>query len=108
MVFDEVAIGNNKRRRENVYKQTFNALYVINIVMQSIFTLIFDAGLFVFIGWLLTSKLGAPEWVYVPLILVGMALGVFSMLKLVTLSMHNLERLEENQINQQKKIPKGG
>ena len=89
-----------------MYRQTFNALFVINIVMQSIFTLLFDIGLFVLIGWLLTAKANVGEWVFVPLILVGVGVGVFSMFKLILVSMRNLEALEKNQTAPEKSTKK--
>ena len=90
-----------------MYRQTFNAVYVLNIVLQSIFTLLFDVGIFVLLGWLFTAKLSFERWVFNPLILLGIALGVFSMVKLILISMKNLEALEESQINSKNKKAEG-
>lgn len=86
-----------------MYRQTFNALYVVNIVMQSIFTLLFDTGIAVLIGWLLTAKADVGKWVFVPLILLGLGVGIYSMIKLILISMKNLEKLEKNQEKEQKR-----
>ena len=85
-----------------MYKQTFNALYVVNIVMQSIFSLLFDTGIAVLVGWLLTTKVGLDKWIYIPLVLLGLGVGIYSMIKLILISMRNLEVLEKNQRREQK------
>ncbi len=83
--------------------RVYSAVYVINIVLTSIFTLLFDIGLFVLIAWLLTAKAGLPEWVYIPAVLVGVAIGVASMLKFILTSMRALERLDGERENKEDK-----
>ena len=78
-----------------MYRQTFSFVYVINIVFQSIFTLLFQIGAAVLIGWLLTEKAGAPDWVYVPLILLGVGIGLYSMIKFILTAMRGLEATEK-------------
>ena len=76
-------------------KEAYGAFYVINIVAQAIFTLLWNIGLTLLIGWLSVSKLGAPEWIYVPLILIGVFTGLFSMVRFILAAMKSLDRLEE-------------
>ena len=71
-----------------------SAVYVLNIIMQSIFSLLFSTAIFVGIGYLLTAYLEWDAWVYIPLIIAGLATGILSMVKLIITSMSNLERLE--------------
>lgn len=78
-------------------RRGFSALYIINLITTSIFTLLFDVGVFVLIAWLLTAKLEAPSWVYIPAVLLGLAIGILSMLKFILTSMRALERLDEEQ-----------
>ena len=72
----------------------FGVLYVLNIVAQSIATLVTPAALLFFIGWLLVNKLSLPEWIYAIAIVLGIILGLCSMVKFILSATRNLERLE--------------
>ena len=76
--------------------RTFSAIYVINIVFESIFTMLFFIGASVLSGRLLVNRAGLPEWVYVPLILLGTAIGFISMYRLICVSMKALDRIERD------------
>ena len=76
-------------------REAYGAFYVINIVAQAIFTLLWNIGLALLISWFTVSKLGAPEWIYVPLILIGVFTGLFSMVRFILAAMKSLDRLEE-------------
>lgn len=84
-------------------RETYNAFYTINVVMQAIFTLIFDIGLAVLLAWLAVSKLGLPTWVYVPFIIVGVIVGILSMIRFLITAMHSLENIERSQIAKRRK-----
>ena len=91
-----------------MYKQSFGFVYVINIVAQSIFTLLWQIALCVLAGWFFTKKCGAPDWVYVPLILLGVGVGLFSMIKFILTAMKNLEIIEKQNENDDKEDTLGG
>ncbi|MBR2972545.1 MAG: hypothetical protein IKC61_06435 [Clostridia bacterium] len=76
-------------------KEGYSTFYVINIVFQSIFTLLWQIGVSVLLGWVFVSFVGAPEWIYVPLILLGVGSGLVSMVRFILTAMRSLERLEE-------------
>ena len=86
-----------------MYKRSFSAVYVVNVVFQSIFTLLFDTGVCVLIAYLLNSYAGVGRWIFVPFVLFGLALGIFSMVKLILSAMRSLERLEESHGDKSKK-----
>lgn len=75
--------------------QAVSFMYVLNIVLQSLFSLLFGTAVCVGIGYLLTTQLGVGRWVYIPLILVGLGLGVVSMVRFILSAMAGLERLEK-------------
>ena len=75
-------------------REAYGALYVINIVSQAIFTLLWNIGLALLVGWIAVSKLGAPDWTYVPLIIIGVLTGLFAMVKFILAAMRSLDRLE--------------
>lgn len=77
------------------YNELVSSLYVMNIVFQCIFSLASPAALGFLISWLLTSKLGAPDWIYAPLIAIGTICGFISMIKIAISASEALERLEK-------------
>lgn len=81
----------------------YSTFYVINIVFQSIFTLLWQIGAAVFIGWIFVSNLNAPPWIYVPIILVGVISGLVSMVRFILSAMQALDKLEEQKRQKTKK-----
>ena len=74
--------------------QGYSTVYVINIVFQGIFTLVWQIGLALGVGLLLVNVLGAPPWVYVPLIIIGVLTGFISMVRFILAAMNSLDRIE--------------
>lgn len=68
--------------------------YVLNIIFQAFFTLLTPAGLGFLISYLLIRFAGAPDWLYAPLLTVGILIGFVSMIKFILSTMKALERLE--------------
>lgn len=87
---------------EGKVKGSYSTFYVINIVFQSIFTLLWQIGLALAIGWIFVQKLNAPKWLYVPLILVGVITGFVSMVRFILAAMQSLERIEEQKRKKKK------
>lgn len=83
-------------------KDTYNAFYVINIVFQAIFTLLWQIGLALLIGYLAVDLLSAPKWIYAPLIAVGAITGFYSMIKFILSAMRSIERIEKERKERQK------
>lgn len=82
--------------------KTYSAFYVINVVFQAIFTLLWQIGTALVIGWIFVEKLNAPKWLYVPLILVGVGSGLVSMVRFILAAMRSLESLEEQKRKKKK------
>ena len=81
--------------RCHLYRKLVSATYVINIIFQAFITLLLPAGLFFLCSWLLVRYAGAPTWIYAPLLIVGILIGLFSMVKFIISAMSALERLED-------------
>ena len=75
--------------------QTVSFIYVLNIAMQALFSLLFTVAVFFGIGYLAVNSWGAPTWVYVPLILAGVGTGLLSMIRFILSAMAGLDRLEK-------------
>ncbi|MBQ2987686.1 MAG: AtpZ/AtpI family protein [Clostridia bacterium] len=78
-------------------KSFMNTMYALNIVWQSFWNLLFPVGLGILIGWLLTEKCGMGDYVFVIFILLGVLVGLVSMIRFLLSALAGLERLEKEQ-----------
>lgn len=74
-----------------------NAMYALNIVLQGFWSLLFPVGVGILLGWLLTEKCGMGDYVFVILILLGVFVGIVSMVRFLLSALAGLERLEKEQ-----------
>lgn len=88
--------------RRLTVKNKYSSFYVINIVFQSIFTLLWHIGLGLLVGWIFIRFFSAETWVYVPLIIAGVFTGLFSMVRFILAAMKALERIEEDKRKKKK------
>lgn len=80
-----------------MHKKIFNVSYLINVLFQSFFNLLFPLASALIVGWLLTEKLTLPSWIYAPLLILGLAIGLISMIKFLIYALDAFEKLERNQ-----------
>lgn len=80
-----------------------NFVYVINIIMQALFTLAFSIGAFFGLAYLSVNVLGGPTWLYVVFIIIGTLTGFVSMIRFVITAMQGYERLEKERDSKTKK-----
>ena len=78
-----------------MYRKFVSAMYVLNILFQSLFNLATPIFLMLGLSWLSVSKWGAPEWLYAILGVVGALVGFVSMIKFILGAMSSLEHLEK-------------
>ena len=78
-------------------KRFMNTMYAMNIILQAFWSVLFPVGLGVFFGWLLTEKAGLGNYVFVILILLGVFVGLISMVRFLISALAGLERLEKEQ-----------
>lgn len=79
------------------YTGFVNALYVLNIVWQALFSLATPICLGLLVSYLLVRFAGAPDWIYAPLTVLGAISGIYSTIKFILSAMGGLERLEREQ-----------
>lgn len=77
-----------------MYGKFVNALYLLNIIFQAFFDLVFPIGVSLLVSWLLVDKASAPGWIYAPLVVVGVIIGFSSMIRFILAAAKTLERLE--------------
>lgn len=84
---------------EDSMKGPISFIYVLNIAIQAIFTLLFSIALSFGLGYLFVEVAGGPEWIYVIAILLGVGSGIASMVKFVISAMQGYNRLEAERNN---------
>lgn len=77
-----------------MYRKFVSAMYLLNILFQSLFNLAAPILLMLGLSWLLTAKCGVGEWIYAVLGVVGVMIGFVSMIRFITSAGASLERLE--------------
>ncbi len=77
-----------------MYKRTVSVLYVISTAFQAIFTLGWQIALGFGIGYIAVNFWSAPEWIYVPLILLGVLTGFITMIRFLLTAMKSLDAIE--------------
>jgi hypothetical protein len=76
--------------------RSYSFVYVVNIVFQAIFTLLFHIGSGLLLSWVLVEKLDAPAFTYAILIILSVMIGLISMIKFILASMNALTHLEKS------------
>ena len=78
-----------------MYKKIVNTVYLINIVIQAFVSLLFPIAVAILAAWYLAEQRSVGNWIYVVLILFGVIVGLFSMVKFILNAMAALENLEK-------------
>lgn len=94
------------RWEEAVKGQGYSAIYVLNIIFQALFTMVWYIGLFMLFAFLLVRFFHCPEWVYAPAIIIGVAGGFSSMIRFILAACRSLDRIEEERQARQNKNKK--
>ena len=77
-----------------MYKKFITPVYIINMVMQALFSLIAPIGLMLGLAYLLVTYAEWPTWVYVVFIMLGVLSGLYSMVSFILGASRALEALE--------------
>ena len=77
-----------------MYKKIVSSLYVMNILFQSLYTLALPIGFGALIAFLLTKYTSAQNWVWVVFILLGVFIGLYSMIRFIISASESFKRLE--------------
>ena len=80
-----------------MYKKIVSALYSLNILIQAIYSLAVPIGVGALASFLLTKYASFPDWIWAVLLILGVFVGLYSMVKFVLTASENLERLEKQQ-----------
>lgn len=80
-----------------MYRKLVNSLYILNIVFQAFFTLVFPIGIAIAVSWYLVEKKSFESWIYVVLIMPSVFIGLYSMIKFILSACRTLDNLEKEQ-----------
>ena len=78
-------------------KKIYNAAYLINVIFQAFFNLMFPMAAGFLAGYLVTEKLSFPQWWYAVLLVAGLAAGLLSMIKFLIYALDAFEKIEKAQ-----------
>ena len=70
------------------------SMYLWNLVIQSIVSLLSPIAVLCALAWLLSERLGVGSWIYAVLILLGVFVGLLSMIRFLLGASRALESLE--------------
>ena len=78
-----------------MYKKFISAFQMLNILLQSIYSLGFPIGVGALASFLLVKYAHAPQWIWAILLVIGTFAGLFSMIKYILSATKNIERIEK-------------
>lgn len=88
---------------KNSYNKLITPVYVINIIFQSILSLLSPIALMFFVAWLLVTKLSVGTWAYVVFIMIGVFSGLYSMVVFILNACRALETIEKQSSKKEEK-----
>ncbi len=77
-----------------MYGKFVTPVYLINMVLQALFSLLTPIGLMLGLAFLLVTYVGWPTWVFVVFIMLGVFSGLYSMVTFILRASRALEALE--------------
>jgi hypothetical protein len=75
--------------------RAFGVSYLINIVLQSFWCLLFPIGIALGLGLFMVNKLSWPSWVMIPPLILAVFMGLFSMCKFLISATDAMDRMEK-------------
>ena len=88
------------------YSKFITPLHLFNIITQGFFTLVSPPLAFCFIAYLIDKNLDVGGWIYVVLILLGVFMGLYSMIVFIIRASAALEVIEEENKKRSEAITK--
>lgn len=78
-----------------MYRKIISAFQMLNILLQSLYSLALPIGVGALISFLTTRYLSAPKWIWAVLLTVGTFIGLYSMIKYILSATEALDRLKK-------------
>ena len=81
-----------------MYKKFINALSMLNLLGQAIYSLALPIVLGALAAFLLTEYASAPSWIWAILMTLGALMGLYSMVKYILTATAGMDRMKKQQI----------
>ncbi len=81
-----------------MYKKFMNALSMLNLLGQAIYSLALPIALGALAAFLLTEYASAPSWIWAIFMTLGALLGLYSMVKYILTATAGMDRMKKQQI----------
>ena len=79
-----------------MYRKITDAIHLLNILFQALYTLVLPIGIGALASHLLTKYTSVGGWIWAVLIITGVMTGLYSMIKFILSATKNLDRLIKN------------
>lgn len=86
-----------------MYSKLVGIMYAMNVLVSAFFTLLTPVGILFLIAWLLNTKAGVGNYIYAVLLIVGVLVGLVSMIRFLIKASETLERIEKEHGKSEKK-----
>lgn len=80
-----------------MYKKFINAVSLLNLLGQAIYSLALPIALGALAAFLLTEYASAPSWIWAILMTLGAIMGLYSMVKYILTATAGMDRLKKQQ-----------
>lgn len=81
-----------------MYKKFINAVSLLNLLGQAIYSLALPIALGALAAFLLTEYASAPSWIWAILMTLGALIGLYSMVKYILTATAGMDRMKKQQI----------
>ena len=81
-----------------MYKKFINALSMLNLLGQAIYSLAMPIAIGALAAFLLTEYASAPSWIWAILMTLGALMGLYSMVKYILTATAGMDRMKKQQI----------
>ena len=75
-----------------MHKKIFDALTMLNLLGQALYSLALPIGIGALLSYLLTEYASAPDWIWAILLTLGTLTGLYSMIRYILSSLSAMER----------------
>ena len=80
-----------------MHKKIFSALELLNILFQAFYTLALPIGIGARAAFLLTKFASAPSWIWAVLLIIGVFVGLYSMIKYILTATGGIDRRDKQE-----------
>ena len=92
---------------KNGYRGLITPLYVINIVFQSLLSLLSPVAIMLIGAYLLNTYAEVGPWIYVVLIMLGVFSGLYSMVVFILRAFRALDAIEKGRLKKERSAQEG-